>query len=285
MRDRNRRASSAVLLCMAVALMQLASGCGVGRSTTAPRGQDTLAKIQREGVLHVGYVVYPPTVIKDPNSGDLSGHFVDAVRFLADVMEVRVEFHEATFATFVAGLQNGQYDVSIAATYRTIPRAMSVAFTKPIIYIGNGAIVRRGESRFSALQDFDAPGIVLAVAQGEASHEYAREHFNKASIRALETADLSLPLSEVLSGRADVGLADAWTTSQFAKTHPEATDLFTGRPYDLTAVGWAARPDDMRWLNFLDTAIDYLESTGRMDQWEARYGAHWVKPVVEFMPH
>ncbi len=242
----------------------------------------TLQKIQQDGVLKVGYVVYPPTVIKDPNTTELSGHFVDAAKFLAKVMEVKVEFVEATWSTFVGGLQSGQFDLSIAATYRTIPRAMAVAFTRPIIYIGNGAIVRHGDTRFKSIKDFNKKGIKLAVAQGEASHEYAREHFPNAELTVLSTADLSQPLTEVLAGRADVGLADAWTTSQFAAVHPEAVDLFAGRPYDLTPAGWAVRQDDVVLLQFVNTALDYMESTGRMREWESNYDTHWVHPKQEW---
>lgn len=255
---------------------------------TAPEGYRsvasvaTLEKVQKEGTLHVTYVVYPPTVIKDPNTGELSGHFVDAIRFIADIMKVKLEFHEAQFGTFVAGLQNGQSDLSIAATYRTIPRAMAVAFTRPIIYIGNGAVVRKEDQRFSRVEDFNKEGLTLSMAQGEASHEFAREHLTQATLNVLSTADLSLPLAEVLVGRADVGLADAWTTSKFAAEHAEVSDLFAGSPYDLTPVGWAVRSDDLEWLQFLNTALDYCISTGRMAAWEAQYDAHWVKPRIDY---
>jgi len=256
---------------------------GCTKVDNKPRLQ-TLERVQKDGTLHVGYVVYPPTVIKDPNTGDLSGHFVDAARFLAEVMNVKIQFHEADFSTFVAGLQSRQYDLSIAATYRTIPRAMAVAFTDPIIYIGNGVIVRKGDSRFGTLSDFNQEGITLAVAQGEASHEYAEEHFPKATLTVISTANLALPLTEVLTGRADTGMADAWTTSQFASEHSDVVvDLFAGRPYDLTPVGWAVRPDDIQWLNFVNTALDYMKSTGRMAEWEDQYGAHWVKPKIEYL--
>lgn len=238
----------------------------------------TLDKIQKGGVMKVGYIVYPPTVIKDPNTGELSGHFVDAARFMAKVMDVKIEFIEATWSTFVGGLQSGQFDFSIAATYRTIPRAVAVDFTVPIIYIGNGAIVRKGDDRFHSISDFNKKGLKIAVAQGEASDEYAKEHLPNAELIVLSTADLSQPLTQVLLGRADVGLADAWTTKQFAKEHPEVDDLFANNPIDLTPVGWAVRKNDQELLNFLNTSIEYMISSGRMREWEKKYDAHWLYP-------
>ena len=79
-----------------------------------------------------------------------------------------------------------------------------------------------------------------------------------------------------------VGLADAWTTSQFSKEHPDVVDLFAKKPYDLTPVGWAVRSENIEWLNFINTALDYCKSTGRMEEWEAKYNAHWIKPRIEY---
>lgn len=255
------------------------NSCNNGKINENKNNQlSTIEKIQKEGIMKVGYVIYPPTVIKDPNTGELSGHFVDAVKFMADIMKVKVEFVEATWSTFVGGLQSGQYDFSIAATYRTIPRALSVDFTVPIIYIGNGAIIKKGDTRFKTIADFDKKGIKIAVAQGEASHEYASEHFKNAELVVLSSADLSQPLTQVLTGRADIGMVDAWTTKQFAEQHLEVTDLFADSPIDLTPVGWAVRKNDQELLNFLNTSIEYLISSGRMRDWEKKYNAHWFFP-------
>ena len=264
------------LIILLTTFLMFISGCkqeSPGGNSSRPAG-GTLQKLYKEGVLRVGYVVYPPTIIKDPETGELSGYFIDAVRFIAEVSNVRLEFVETTWATFMDGLQSDQFDLSIGATYRTIPRAMEVAFTKPIIYIGNGAIVRNDDGRFTTIEDFDREGIRIAVAQGEASHEYARTHLEKAELIVLSTADLSEPLTEVIAGRADVGLADSWTTFQFARKYPEVgTNLFADRPYNIMPVGWAVRQNDQEFLNFLNTSIDYLESTGKMREWEKKYNA------------
>lgn len=244
--------------------------------------KSTIEKIKERKIIRVGYVAYPPTVVKDPNSGLPSGHFIDAIEYVADSLGVKTEYHEDTFAGFTASLNSDKFDVAVAALYRTIPRAAQVAFTRPIIYIGNGAIVRKGDVRFKNVASLNQKGVRLAVAQGEASHEYAKAHFQNANLTVLSTSDLSMPMLEVVAGRADVGLADAWSTAQFAARESSVEDLFATAPYDLTAVGWAVKPSDLEFLQFLNTTLDYLESTGRMSQWEAKYDAHWVRPRISY---
>lgn len=256
----------------------LAAACSVADSAESvglPDGcrdsTSSLERVLQSGTLRAGYVVYPPTVVKDSRTGELDGFFIDAIRFIAERMDVDVEFHEAEWRTVLADLQRGKFDVSVAATFRTIPRALGVAFTRPIIFVGDGAVVRRDDRRFERLEDFDTPGVVVAVVEGTSSHDLVRRQFPRATHKVLSTSDMQRPLEEVLAGRADVGISDAPSTRRFAETHPQVVDLFGDEPFEVTAVGWAACQGDFRWLRFLDTALDYVESTGRMRKWQARY--------------
>lgn len=246
----------------------------------ASMGASTLQRVKKAGVLHVGYIVYPPTVQKDPNTGAVTGHYIDTVEEIARQMGVKVEYHEAEWGTFVAGLKSAQFDLSIAATYRTIPRAQEVAFTRPLMYVGNSVIVKAGETRFSSITDFNREGITIAVTQGEQGHEYARLNLPKATLKVLSAADQSLAFTEVSTGRADAALGDSWACKQFASHHAEVKDLLAENPYNLTPVGWAVRYDDPAWLEFINTSLDALESTGKLREFETKYDAHWLHPKM-----
>jgi polar amino acid transport system substrate-binding protein len=219
-----------------------------------------------------------PWVVRNPETGALSGTFVDAINEIAQQMEVKLEFVETDFATFTAGLQSRKYDLSIAPTFVTIPRAKSVAFTVPIMAAGNSGIVRKGEKRFKTVSDIDQDNIVVAVTQGEQGHEYAKMHFKRAKIRVFSGPDQSLAFSEVLAGRADVALGDAWFTSKFAAEHANAKDLFAEAPYNLTPVGWAVRYDDLDLLVFINTCLEYLDTIGKLDEIDRSHGVKWLRP-------
>ena len=191
----------------------------------------------------------------------------------------KVQFVEASWDTFIAGLQTHKYDISIAPTFTTIPRAMSVSFTQPQIYVGNSAIVRSNDGRFKTLDDIDKQGIVVAVTQGEQGDEYAKTNFKRAKIEELSGGNQDLTFTEVLSGRADIALGDAWYTVKFAEKHPQVIDLFAKDPYNLTGIAWAVRPADVELLNFLNTAIDDLNSNGKLKQFDKKYGSKGLRPA------
>jgi polar amino acid transport system substrate-binding protein len=232
----------------------------------------TLDKILKEKVFNIGYIPSPPGAIKDPKTGELSGFYIDSIRYVAEIMNVKPVFHETKWATFAAGLQSGQFDLSVAATFATIPRAMAVDFTKPIHYLGYSAVVKKGDPRFKTLADIDKPGIKVAVVQGAAGHEYAKQNFKNAQLVVLATGDLTAPFVEVTAGRVDVGIEDAWATRRYSAKHPEVTDLFAENPYNVLPIAWAVRKGDQDMLNFMNTVVDYLLINGKMQGFAAKYG-------------
>ena len=281
------------LVLAALALSIVGIGCRNGDSAdgeptgqqTPPAGKQrsTLDRLVRSGKLAVGYVAMEPCVIKDPNTGELTGHLVDTVEFIAKQADLEISYHEESWSTFVAGLHTGRYDLSIAPTFATIPRSKSVAFTIPLFMVGNSMIVAKGETRFKDVMDLDQDGVVVAVTNGEAGHEFAQSNFTVCKIKVLPSPDQSLTMSEVSVGRADAALGDAYATKKYAAEHPEVTDLLADRPYNITPAAWAVRHGDVELLSFINTAIQFCEATGKLQEFEVKAGAHWLHPEKKWV--
>jgi ABC-type amino acid transport substrate-binding protein len=244
----------------------------------------TLGQIATSSKLKVGYLVFPPTITKNTTTGELSGHLVDAIKEIARLNKWTPEFVETDWSGFTTGLDSRRFDMSIVPTFVTIPRALSVYFTKPLFYAGNSAITKTNETRFTALESIDQPNVTVAVTQGEAGDEYAKANFKKAKITRFSGGDQSLAFQAVVAGRADIALGDAYVTSQFAKANPQVKDLFANTPYNLTPVSWAVRKGDDEMLNFLNSSLESLDYQGRLREWEQKAGANWlhIKKVWEF---
>jgi polar amino acid transport system substrate-binding protein len=246
------------------------------RRDPAPVSETTWARVNKAHRLRIGYIIFPPAVVKDPQTGVLGGHFVATVQEIARQAGWSTEFVATDWATFTAGLNTGKFDVSIAPTFVTIPRATAVGFSRPLFYAGNSAIVKKSETRFDSLGSLNRAEVRLAVTQGEAGYEFAKQNLPHAQLIIHPGPDQSLTFSDVLSGRADAALGDAYATSQFAAGHPDANDLFARRPYNLTPVSWAVATDDVRLLQFLNDSIEALDSQGKLLEYEHAAGAHWL---------
>jgi polar amino acid transport system substrate-binding protein len=230
-------------------------------------------RILKDRKIKIGYIPSPPGTIKDPASGEVTGYYVEGVRYIFKAINVEPEFVETTWANFAAGLQSGQFDLSIAGTFATIQRAAAVDFTHPINYLGYSAIVKTGDPRFSKLADFDQEGIKIAVVQGGAGQEFVKENFPKATIVALATGNLTAPFIEVSAGRADVGIEDAWQARRYAEKQPGVTSLFDAHPYNLLPLAWSVKRGNDDLLRFMNTSIDFMLLTGRWEKMTSKYGA------------
>lgn len=265
-------------------LAMLAGMAGILAPAARAQSDNTFEKVLKSGKIRFGFIVSPPSAIRDPASGKLSGFYVDAAREIAELMHVEPVFVETTWANFAPALQAGQFDVSIAATFATIPRAMAVSFTKPINYQSFSGVIRKNEDRFKTLEDLNQPNVKIAVVQGSAGHEFARQNLKKAQLVVLTTANLLQPFLEVSAGRADAGIQDESQLHRYLPDHPEVKALFGGKVFNTLPIAWAVRHGDQELLTFLNTAIDYMMSSGRWDEIVKKYphtGRYKVVPHLE----
>lgn len=254
-------------------LLALLFAAPIFAATADNAAAQLMDKILREKKVKIGYIPSPPGTIKDPATGDVTGYYVEGVRYMFKTINVEPEFIETTWANFAAGLQSGQFDFSMAGTFATIQRAAAVEFTRPIHYLGYSAVAKKGDTRFKTVTDLNQDGIKIAVVQGGAAQEYVRENFPKAQLVALATGNLTAPFMEVASGRADIGIEDAWQARRFAAQQPGVTDLFADEPYNVLPICWAVKRGNQDVLNFLNVGIEFMLGTGRWERIAEKYGA------------
>jgi len=282
------RPQSWIIAILSVLAFAMLAGCSQGPALGDPgRVESTLNKILREKRLKVGYIHYPPSAFRGKD-GKVTGHFVEALEEIVRQLDpaIKINYEETTWTDFSAALTSGRIDLSIAGTFTTIPRAKVVSFTRPLVYLGRSAVVRRGDKRFSAEkgpEQFDRPDIKVAVVSGEGSHEYVKAKFKHLeNVIVFSGSDLSQALAAVSAGQADVGMSDALETQKYARVHSDVVDLYAAAPYDLTPIAWAVRHEDTVWKDFLDTALYTLEVQGKLREFERRYDFAWAHPVTVF---
>ena len=263
-----------IFIFIAIFTVAITAGCTNDTPTqpSVSKVSSSMDRVRQTGELHVGYFIFEPT-ITEGSEGKLKGVFIDLIESIASSLDAKVVYHKVDLANFVAGLQSQQYDLSIGATFATPQRATAVSFTRPIFYAGYTGVVVDGQaSKYQKWQDFDQTGLRVAVKQGSAIDDFVREHFQKAEVIRLTGSDLTLPLAAVSSGQADVGLMNQLTVFTYLREHPELEEVLSTNPIAPTNFSWAVRPDDQRWLNFLNTSIEYFINTGDMYRWESEHG-------------
>lgn len=230
---------------------------------------DSLQQIKSEKKIRVGYISYSEITSRDNQTGEIKGFLVDVLyEVLADLQIPRenIEFVETDWQNFGLGLETHKYDLSISGTFNTPVRARVVDFSKPIFYLGNGAVVRKDDNRFHSIQDFNRPGITIAVVQGEQGYEYAKRNLTQATVVSLSGSDLALAPLQVKVGKADAALSDQYILRKYVLSNPEVKDALADNPYDVLPICWSVRKNsnDASLLAYVNEQLGKLESSGKL---------------------
>ena len=198
-----------------------------------------------------------------------------------------IEYQETTWGTAAADVSTGRCDVMLTY-FNQIPRSFTIAFTKPLIYVGDSALVRADDSRFSNVKDimeFDKAEYTIVVANGESGHNFVKDNFKNAKIEVIDVqaGDLLKFLSLVQTGRADVGIADSVSISLYQRVHPDTRDVFASNPFNLNPTAYGVRQDDIKFLNFLNDALTTMEVQGKLTEFEQKYDAHWIHEKRDYV--
>src|SRR6476620_489739 len=232
-----------VLLSFATLLLTVTlSACGPASSPESSPSH--LSAIKQTRVIRAGWAPYAPYSSLDSSTNKPQGFYIELFETVARESGLKIEWVETTWGTMISDLKAQKFQVMASPVFRTIPRAFEVSFTRSIDYFGYSAIVRKDDNRFHDLQDFDHEDVRLAVTQGEVGHEFAQRHLPKAKLVVHKTGDIALALADVIEGRADAGICDAWTAKQFAAEHQgRVHDLFAERPFNVVGAGWFVSQD------------------------------------------
>lgn len=247
----------------------------MGLVATAPaQAQESiLQRVQKTKVIQAGYIPYPPFVMVDPNTRKLSGYFIDLMDEIVTRMGpgYKIAYEETTWGTMVVGIQSGKFDVIVSGVFSTIPRSIQVTFSRPVLLVGLSAVARADDNRFKSEADLQKSGLTVAVTAGEVGHTYAKQYLPNAELIVMDTPDITRPMLEVLSGRADIGIADSMSVFNFVEAHKgKVNNLFAERPLYLFGTGLML-PRDLQWKDFIDQSINFLQFSRILERLEGKY--------------
>lgn len=261
-------------LCVLLGLCLTLGSCGPNQQSSSSATPSTLERVASRKTVMAGWAPYAPyaTANLQVPGGQPQGYYIELFERLASEAGFDVVWVETTWTTMISDLKVGKFDVMAAPVFRTIPRATAVAFTNAIDYFGLSAVVRADDARFSSVYDFNRPEIRISVVQGEVGEEFAARHLPDAELTRHKSGSIAVALVDVIQGRSDVGICDAWTARQFVAEHPgEVRDLFGEDPFNKVGAGWFVRSDDLEFLQFLNTAVDWLKTSGALEEIATRY--------------
>lgn len=236
----------------------------------APANESAFDRVIRTNTLRCGYVVVPPELSKDPNSGELSGVTVDVMKEIGERLNLKVEWtEEVTFPTMAAGLETGRYDAICFSLYRMASAARVMHSTRPLFYSRTNIYVRANDTRFDGhVAALNAPEVKIATVDGEMAEIIARNQFPQAQIVSMpQTTDLGQMLLSVATGKADVAFVNGVVASGYLKANPgQLKVLATNQPLRVFSHALAVGAKETELGNLLDSALNEMDEQGVLDR-------------------
>jgi len=241
---------------------------------TTSTKETRLEQIKRTGVLRCGYIIWPPVMMKDANTGKMSGLSFDLFEEIGKELSVKVEWTtEVAPANAFAEMEANRFDMVCTPYYVTPARARESGFTMPVLFHPTYLFARTDDTRFdnnyAAAND---PAVRFATIDGDFSSVGADQGFPKAKKLALAqnatSGDLFL---NVADGKADVVVSEPTSFMLYNANNPDKIRQVKGTPLRVMAVSFPLPPNDQALKNTLDASLTYLQGSGFLDRLLDRY--------------
>jgi len=232
-------------------------------------------RVINSGKIRVGYVTQPPAVMKDPNTGKLSGVFAETLIEAAKNLNLEVEWvEEVSWGTMIEGLLADRYDIVCTQVWPNASRAVHADFSVPLYYVGVGAYVKKGDDRFAGqITKADAPDFKVAAIDGEMSSIIAAKMFPKAQKVSLpQLTDVSQMLLQVAQGKADMTFAMTYDGERFLKSNPGTIENITvDRAIQIFPNTYMFRHGQFEFKAMINAALTELINRGFVDALNDKY--------------
>jgi ABC-type amino acid transport substrate-binding protein len=212
-----------VVLIVVLSVIVSFLGARLFAPTSASQSNNLAQKVIAAKEIRVGYIVYPPGMIKDPNTGALSGIFYDALNEAGQNLGVKIDWvGESTWGTLLEDVNSGKFDMIGSPVWQSSPRATQADFTIPLMYSVIGVYVRPNDHRFDTNYGaINSPNVKISIIDGELAQTIAKEQFPNASLVSLpQTAAVSDDLLNVQTGKADVAFIELPVANDYIINNP-----------------------------------------------------------------
>ena len=255
--------------------------------TMAQEKESVFDRIVRTGVIRCGYYVFPPVMLRDPNTNTLTGLSKDMMEEIAKRASLKVEWAaEITWANWVPELQADRFDVACTPMWPDMPMTKAVTFTKAMLYAGLHPVVRKDDERFikdPTLARLNQPDVTILTQEGNATAGMVQRAFPNAQYFVLPaTASGGEYYQALLAKKADATLTDLNGLYYYDQTNRNNFTLIEpNKPVKLQSFNLAVKRGEQDLANFLNLAIDDLYDSGEMDRlirkWEPEPGRSFLR--------
>lgn len=238
-------------------------------TATAEKKETAFKRVMRTGTLNCGYIVMPPQLIRDPNTGTFSGVAFDIMTEAAKRLNLSLKWkEEVSFQTVAEGLKTGRYDSFCFTSYRWSPAARVMEYTQPLYFSTTNIYTHIDDTRFdSDTQNINTAETKIATIDGEASTFIQKTDYPKASVISLpQSTDFSLLLETVATRKADLTFSNPLMVMPYLAANPNKVKRIDGtKPLRTYAHAFAFQKGEHNLTSMFNLVLQNMLDDGTVD--------------------
>ncbi len=244
-------------------------------------------RVIRTGVLRCAYGLWEPAVMRDPNTGELSGLIFDLMQEVGKSLNIKVEYSlETPWDSIGVVLSSGKADAHCAGVFATPSRGRVMAFSHPMFFSPTVAFARADDDRFdNNLERINQPDITAALSDDDITTEIYNRDFPLA--KKWELPQFAPPeelFLALMTKKADVTFNGPSRLQSFEKGYPGKVKIIpTVKPLRIFPNTISVDIGEQELLHMLNTAIDQMVDSGVVDKliakYKTKYDMNFLVPV------
>ncbi len=244
-------------------------------------------RVMKNNEIRCGYFTWPPYILKDANTGKLSGINYDYMREIGKILDLKINWVEETSAgSAITGLNTGRYDVMCATLWPDAARLKNAQITLPTFYSTVYAVARAQDKRFdNAKSKINDENTKIIGIEGDITYSIGKKYPKATMVGLPQMSDSAQLMQSIVSKKADVTFIDKGTVADFNKTNNNTIKVIEGLPpVQVFPEALAVKAGEVRLAELLNHAIRMITDTGDAKRFVAKYpeyGYYAPKPYWE----
>ena len=242
----------------------------------------------RTGIIRCGYGISPPSLVKDVNTGKLSGLDYDVIEAIGRQLNLKIEWsEEAGWGNFIEGLRTHRYDAFCSGMWPDPNRSKFLTLSKPVVYSFLKTYVRADDHRFdNGLDKINQPGVLIPAIEGDVSVTMVKDHFPQAKALILpQTNTVSDMFLSVMTKKADVIFVDQGMFDTLNKSNPGALRELTNVPPPFVfASYYGFNTGEYALRDMVNIALTGLIDDGTIETIIHRYSKDYIPASKNYTP-
>ena len=261
-----------LLLAIALAVVTFSSGSAFAA--------DTLAEIQKRGVLRVGLEPgYMPFELTN-KKGDIIGFDVDMAKRMAKAMGVKLELVSTAWDGIIPALLTDKFDVIMSGMTLTQERNLTVNFASPYILIGQSILLKKElADSVKSYKDLNDAKFTVASKLGTTGEQATKRMIGKAKYISYETEQEGV--MELVNGKIDAFIYDLPFNSIAVGQKGAGKIVHLDDPFTKEPLAWAIKRGDVDFLNWLNNFMAQVKYDGVYDKIYKKWfqDSAWMKEI------